>query len=224
MKNTSAERITMERAIGANKPIALIGYSGHAYVVIDILLGSGRLVAAYCDREQKLSNPYGLKYLGTENEAVNGLQEFDFFVGIGNNLIRQKVQRYLGPLLGNPVNAIHTSAVVSSSVELATGVMVAANATINPLVKLGHGVICNTACIIDHECIVGDFAHIGPGTVLCGNVKVGAGSFVGASAVIKPGITIGENATIGAGAVIINDVPANCTVVGNPQRILQKGD
>lgn len=35
-------------------------------------------------------------------------------------------------------------------------------------------------------------------------------------------ITIGDNVTIGPMAVIVKDVPANCTVVGNPARIICK--
>jgi acetyltransferase-like isoleucine patch superfamily enzyme len=96
--------------------------------------------------------------------------------------------------------------------------MIAANATINPLASIATGAICNTGCIIEHECVVGEFAHIGPGAVLCGNVKVGAGSFVGANAVIRQGITIGNNAMIGAGAVVVKDVPDNVTVMGIPAK------
>ncbi|HAO47433.1 MAG TPA: hypothetical protein DCQ97_10945, partial [Chitinophagaceae bacterium] len=65
--------------------------------------------------------------------------------------------------------------------------MIAAQATINPLARIGKGAICNTGCIVEHECVVGDFAHIGPGAVLCGNVSVGEGSFVGANAVVRQG-------------------------------------
>lgn len=35
-------------------------------------------------------------------------------------------------------------------------------------------------------------------------------------------VTIGENAVIGAGSVVLEDVPANSIVAGNPARILQK--
>jgi serine acetyltransferase len=97
-------------------------------------------------------------------------------------------------------------------------VMIAANATINPLATVGTGAICNTGCIIEHECVVGEFAHIGPGAVLCGNVKIGDGTFVGANAVIKQGITVGKNAMIGAGAVVVKDVPDGVTVVGVPAK------
>lgn len=43
---------------------------------------------------------------------------------------------------------------------------------------------------------------------------------IGANATILPGIEIGENAMVGAGAVVLEDVPAGATVVGNPARIL----
>lgn len=43
-----------------------------------------------------------------------------------------------------------------------------------------------------------------------------------AGAKIIGGITIGNNVKIGAGAVVTKDVPDNCTVVGNPARIIPK--
>lgn len=42
------------------------------------------------------------------------------------------------------------------------------------------------------------------------------GASIGANATILPGVTIGEAAMVGAGAVVVKDVMANTTVVGNP--------
>jgi sugar O-acyltransferase (sialic acid O-acetyltransferase NeuD family) len=204
------------------RPVAIIGYSGHAYVIVDILLSQGRLVTAYCDSEEKERNPYHLTYLGTESEAIHKLKKYDVFVCIGHNGIREKVHFEMSRLLRNPMNAIHPSAVISSSVTMQDGVMIAANATINPLSEIGKGVICNTGCSIDHECVIGDFAHIAPNAVLCGNVKIGHGTFVGANAVIRQGITVGNNVIIGAGTVVIKDIPDNVTVIGNPQKVHTK--
>jgi sugar O-acyltransferase (sialic acid O-acetyltransferase NeuD family) len=199
----------------------LIGYSGHAFVVYGILKTMGKIATNYCDATEKTKNPFNLQYLGNEQSeaAQQALQQNDFFIAIGDNVIRQKVFENLATQNLLPINAIHTTAVIDESATLhPQGVMVAANATINPLVQIGKGVICNTNCSIDHECIIGNFAHIAPGAVLCGNVKVGASTFVGANAVVKQGITIGSNCMIGAGAVVVKDVPDGARVVGVPAK------
>lgn len=46
------------------------------------------------------------------------------------------------------------------------------------------------------------------------------GVFIGAKAIILGSVRIGKNAKIGAGAVVLHDVPAGCTAVGNPARII----
>ena len=99
------------------KPVAIVGYSGHAYVIIDILLSAGRLVTAYCDSDEKEFNPYHLEYLGKESDVINKLKRFDFFACVGHNGIREKIHTSLSQYLGNPINAIHPSAVISSSVN-----------------------------------------------------------------------------------------------------------
>jgi len=199
----------------------VIGYSGHAFVACGILKAAGQPITGYCDKEEKTYNPFGLKYYGSElsDEALAAMKEHDAFIAIGTNSIRNNIYEELSMKGIVFFNATHPSAVVDTSAMIAEGgVMIAANVSINPLVKIGTGVICNTSCVIEHECVVGDFAHIGPGAVLCGNVKVGKQSFVGANAVIRQGITIGDNATIGAGSVVVKNVPDNVTVVGVPAK------
>jgi len=113
------------------RPVAIVGYSGHAYVIIDIFLNAGRLVTAYCDSEEKSLNPYHLNYLGKESEVINKLKKYDYFACVGHNGIREKIHTQLSQFLGNPLNAIHPSAVVSASVKMSDGIMIAANVTIN---------------------------------------------------------------------------------------------
>ena len=57
------------------KPVAIVGYSGHAYVIIDIFLNAGRLVTAYCDSEEKTLNPYNLNYLGKESDVIDQVEK-----------------------------------------------------------------------------------------------------------------------------------------------------
>jgi len=201
--------------------VIVIGYSGHAFVACGILKAAGLPITGYCDKEEKTYNPFGLQYYGSElsDEALAAMKEHGGFIAIGINSLRNGIYDELSLVNIRFFNAIHPSAVVDDSAIIApSAVMIAANVTINPLAKIGTGVICNTSCIIEHECVVDDFAHIGPGAVLCGNVKVGRQSFIGANAVIRQGITIGDNATIGAGSVVVKNVPDNVTVVGVPAK------
>lgn len=200
----------------------LIGFSGHAFVVYGILQNAGIAVSGYCDSQEKTYNPFQLPYFGKEtgDTAISQMKSHGYFIAIGNNDIRKKLYHSLADATGiYPINALHPSAIISRYAHLqGNGIMVSANAVINPLATIGHAVICNTGCIIEHECIVQDFAHIGPGAVLCGNVSVGQGTFVGAGAIVRQGISIGSNATIGAGAVVVKNVADGATVMGCPAR------
>ncbi len=207
------------------KPVVVIGYSGHAFVVIDALLSMNLEVIGYCEITEKEYNPYDLRFLGNESDQniQEEFREANFFVGIGDSKIRSEIFTNLQKSrMGFTQNVIHTSSVVSPTAKLGDGVLVASNATINPMSRIGDGSICNTGCIIEHESILGKFTHVGPGSVLCGNVSVGDHSFIGANSVVKENIKIGRHAIIGAGTVVINDVPDHATVVGNPQRQLKQ--
>lgn len=199
----------------------VIGYSGHGFVACSIAKAMGKIFTGYCDMDEKDFNPFELKYYGSENsaEALEVIKTRSFFIALGYNEIRGNVYHSLAEKKLYPVNLIHPSAVVCPTATIAAhGVMIAANAVINPLAKIGVGVICNTSSVIEHECVVEEFAHIAPGAILCGNVTIGRKTFVGAGSVIRQGITIGRNVTIGVGAVVVKNVPDGATVVGNPAR------
>ena len=79
-----------------------------------------------------------------------------------------------------------------------------------------------------------DDAFIGPNVTFCNDrfprsknypeqflkTIVKRGASISANATILPGVTIGEGAMVGAGAVVVRDVPAHATVVGNPAAAL----
>jgi serine O-acetyltransferase len=54
-----------------------------------------------------------------------------------------------------------------------------------------------------------------------GGPKLGDGVFVGTGARILGPVTIGDNANVGANAVVTKDVPAGCTAVGIPARVIE---
>ena len=54
-----------------------------------------------------------------------------------------------------------------------------------------------------------------------GRPVIGDNVSLGANVTIVGPVHIGNNVTVGAGSVIVKDVPDNCVVVGNPQRIIK---
>ena len=205
-----------------NSKNVIIGYSGHAFVVLDVLKSKNIIVEYYCENEEKINNPFKLLYLGNENLTfiIEELKKYNVYLGIGNNLIRSKIYQYLSTHNISIPPVIHSNAVVSSMANIENGTVVMPGVIINACTLIGKAVICNSSSIIEHECEIGDFAHIGPGAVLAGNVKIGVNTFVGANAVIKEGVSIGSNVIIGAGTVVIGNIPNGKKIVGNPSRFI----
>jgi UDP-N-acetylbacillosamine N-acetyltransferase len=66
--------------------------------------------------------------------------------------------------------AIHPRAVVANQVEMDAGTVIAAGAVVNPGAELA-GV--SSFASVDHDCVIGDAAHICRGVHLAGRVTVG---------------------------------------------------
>lgn len=199
-----------------SKEVIIVGYSGHAFVVVDALQSSGHIIAGYCETKEKEVNPYSIKFLGSEEEA--SLKAEECIVAIGDNNVREKVQMKLEGKGAQFINAIHATAVISKTVTMGYGNLISAGAIINSMTKIGNGVVCNTRSVIEHECVLGNYVHVGPGSVLCGNVQVGNNTLIGAGSIVLPNITIGKNVIIGAGSVVVKHVPDNSVIKGNPAK------
>ena len=53
--------------------------------------------------------------------------------------------------------------------------MIAAGAIVCADAQIGDSVILNTSCIVDHECEIGESAHICPAAALAGRVRIAPG-------------------------------------------------
>jgi sugar O-acyltransferase (sialic acid O-acetyltransferase NeuD family) len=203
---------------------AILGYSGHSYVLIELLNSIGKEIVGYYDSAEKKMNPYNLPYLGSEQdkELLLTIGKYDVYIGIGNNAVRERIYTLLEKNNVNQPYAAHANSILSKSATILSGSVIMQGAIISAQVSLGKSVIINSGAIVEHECRIGDFSHIAPGAVLAGNVSIGVGSFIGANSVIKEGIKIGDNVTVGAGSVVIKDIASNTINVGNPSREIKK--
>lgn len=201
----------------------IIGYSGHAYVVADSYISSGHSLGYYTNLTEVFKNPFNLKYLGHESDS--NFKGWDmglsYILGIGNNNIRYKVAQLILSKSQIIERVIDASALISKTANIGIGVFASKGVLVNAFSKVNDYVILNTGCIIEHECEIDIAAHIAPGAVLAGNVKIGKRTFVGANSVIKQGVEIGDDVIIGAGSVILENVSSNSKIVGNPGRLIK---
>jgi sugar O-acyltransferase (sialic acid O-acetyltransferase NeuD family) len=196
------------------KRIAIIGAGGHGAIVADIL---GARAAGFVDGAAALhgTTVLGLRVFATLEE----LEHDGVIVAIGDNATRRRLTEVAVSAGERMATAIHPSASIARSAEIADGVMLCAGSIVLPRATLGHGVIVNTKASIDHDCVIGDFAHVAPAATLGGNVSVGMETFVGPGATIVAGIRIGSRTVIGAGAVVLRNVPDDVTAWGVPARV-----
>lgn len=103
---------------------------------------------------------------------------------------------------------------------------------IHPGAQIGRRFFIDHAMgvIIGETTIVGDNCTLYQGVTLGGtgnevgkrHPTLGNNVTVGCGAKVLGNITIGDNVKIGGNSVVVKDVPANCTVVGVPGRIVKR--
>ncbi|WP_008313276.1 serine O-acetyltransferase [Leptolyngbya sp. PCC 6406] len=115
---------------------------------------------------------------------------------------------------------------ISHVARFLTGIEIHPGATIGCGVFIDHGM----GVVIGETAIVGNYSLIYQGVTLGGTGKevgkrhptLGENVVVGAGAKVLGNIQLGDSVRIGAGSVVLRDVPADCTVVGVPGRIVYR--
>lgn len=196
--------------------IILLGASGHGLVLADIAKQIGYETICFLDDNFEKEYPYPI--LGTTKDVVNHIDDYDFFIAIGNNVVRKRLTQELEQLGAIVVNLVHPSAIIAQDTILKKGIAVMANVVINSGSNIGNGAILNTACTIDHENIIGDFVHISPGSHLAGNVHIGEQTWLGIGSIIINNISITSGVVIGAGTTVRKNILKPGTYAGIPLR------
>jgi sugar O-acyltransferase (sialic acid O-acetyltransferase NeuD family) len=199
--------------------LIIIGAGGHGKVVADIasILKTYKSIV-FLDDNESLGEVMGFRVAGKTKDAFIANKEADYFVAIGNNQIRKRIQDQLEDIGQSIATLIHPHAIVGMDVTIGKGTVVMAGAVINSASRIGKGCIINTSTTLDHDNQVGDYVHISTGAKLAGTVSVGDGSWIGAGSTIINNINIYKESIIGAGAVVIRDVLPSSTVVGVPAK------
>ena len=123
-------------------------------------------------------------------------------------------------------HALHLAGVPLAPRMLANVTKVLTGIEIHPAAQIGRGLFIDhgAGVVIGETAEVGDDVTIYQGVTLGGtgfqrgkrHPTVGDGAIIGAGAKLLGPIEVGDGARVGANSVVIHDVPADATVVGNP--------
>ncbi len=208
--------------------IVLIGASGHAKVVIDIIEKEGRhrVAGLVGQDEEPGSSCCGYRVLGKVEDLPDLVRARGIAAGIvaiGDNRRRSQVAAQVEEFVPGFrfVTAVHPSAQLARGVEVGRGSVIMAGAVANCDVRIGEFCILNTRASVDHDCLLEDYASLAPGATTGGSVRIGRFAAVCLGAAIIHGVNIGEHAVIGAGATVVSDIPGFVVAYGTPARVIR---
>ena len=203
--------------------LIIIGASGHGKVVADIAIKMNKWQSiAFLDDDESIKTSMGLEVIGKTADAFTYKDEADFFVAIGSNATREKIQEKLIERGLNVICLIHPSAVIGTDVEIGIGTAVMAGVVINSSSRIGKGCIINTSSSLDHDNVIEDYIHISPGVRAAGTVSISKGTWLGIGSVVSNNVNICSGCKVGAGAVVVKDITEPGTYVGVPVRRVDK--
>ena len=201
----------------------ILGGGGHSKVVSDAALLTGKWQSIHIvdpNQEPNLE-------IDSEKDAIfyeeNDLFQTNFnskkdvlFIGIGSSQIRSKLYSEHSKSDISFINIAHPTATLSKTIQVKEGSFFGPNSVVNAQANIGVCVIVNSAAVVEHDCIIGDFSHIAPRATIAGGVEVGRYTLIGGNSFINENIKIADNIIVGSGSVVPFDLLEAGTYVGNP--------
>ncbi len=210
------------------KNIVIIGASGHAKVIIDILKRrKDYQIVGLIDVEEKIGqHVLGYNIVGTEKMLTLLIQQYENLEGIiaiGDNTVRNNVLNKIQNIVPHFAFAtvIDHSAIIAGDVRIGKGTVIMPGVVVNSSASIGNFCILNTKSSLDHDSVMEDFSSLAPGVTIGGNVKIGHHSAIGLGANVIQGIDIAEHTVIGSGSTVVRSIPANMVAYGVPAKIVR---
>ncbi len=210
------------------KNIVIIGASGHAKVIIDIVRQEGRFnISGLLDQSVDTGEQIpGCPVLGKEEDLPELIKSHSLagaIIAIGDNSVRSKVANRIRKT--NPelpfVSAVHPSASIAADVSIGEGTVVMAGASVGPCSSIGRFCILNTNCSLDHDSVLEDFASLAPRATTGGNCRIGEYSAICIGAVLIHGIDIDKQTVVGAGSLVMQDLASFVVAYGSPAKVIR---
>jgi sugar O-acyltransferase (sialic acid O-acetyltransferase NeuD family) len=119
------------------------------------------------------------------------------------------------------VSLVDPAAFVSRTAAIGAGCVLYPHCFVGLNARIGDHVFCLSGSVINHDNVLEDRVVVASGVTLAGSVHVEADCYLGQACTVRQCVRIGRGSLIGMGAVVVNDVPPNSVIVGNPGRRLR---
>ena len=211
------------------KDIAIFGVGGFGREVLALIKDINKvsptynIVGFFDDGYEKGIMVNGYPNLGKTEDLNKWETSISLAVSIGNPVIKKGIlDKITNPLVDYPT-LIHPSAWIGDKefVEIGKGCIICAGNMITTNIRMGDFVILNLECTVGHDTIIKDYAAFMPSVNISGEVTIGEGVYVGTGTKIINQLEIGEYTIVGAGAVVSKTLPAHCTAVGIPAKVIK---
>lgn len=205
-----------------DNPVLIFGANFLGRAAKEIFESNNNVVYGFLDDTKSLHNTEidDVQVLGsTDDDGFLKLigKKCEAFVAIDDNKLRKSIVKMIQEVRHvQPVNAVHTDALIAKTASIGHGNFVDAGVKVGAGATVANHCILNTGVIIGAEAKVSDFAQVGAGSIINAGAMVEEEAFIGSGVTVISGITIGKGARVGAGSVVIAPVKAGETVFGNP--------
>jgi sugar O-acyltransferase (sialic acid O-acetyltransferase NeuD family) len=205
-----------------DNPVIIFGANFLGRSAKEIFEVNDNVVYGFLDDNKSLHNTEidDVQVLGsTDDDGFLKLigKKCDPFVAVDDNKLRKTLVTMIQEVRKvQPVNAVHSNAIIAKTSSIGHGNFIDVGATIGAGATIANHCIINANVVIGAEAKISDFAQVGAGSIINPGVVVEEEAFIGSGVTIISGITIGKGARVGAGSVVIAPVKAGETVFGNP--------
>ena len=206
-----------KRRVFLKDRLIIIGAGGHGKVCADIALKINKWNNIYfLDNNLEIEKCLDLPVIGPIADALKYKEGADYFVAIGNNKIRERIQLNLEENDCTIATLIHPYAIINSHVQIKKGSVIMAGVVINSNTCIDRGSIINTNSTIEHDNQIGKFVHISPGVNIGGTVEIGDRTWIGIGSSVINDLKINSDITFGARSLVLENIKTKGTYYGSP--------
>ena len=177
----------------------------------------------YDDRAPATPTVAGLPYLGTAADLDATTEPVAVAVAVGSPAGRAAVvARLTSPQLSFPT-IVHPGVALQpyQNIALGEGCIIQQDVKLMTDLTLGRFVFVNVGSIVGHDAVLEDFCSLMAHVDVGGGAHFETGCYLGTKATVIQGIRVGAYSTLGAGAVAVRNIPAGCTAVGVPAKVIK---